>query len=111
MSEASKRRKHTARHEAEMTGRVWESERARKRRIASEQARKRQLDSESRQGFNGNAAALLNSAARFAERDDKARSRRRYYRIDPARGDGGKVEPKDSPVIIYNESARSLLGY
>lgn len=101
MNDASKRRRAVARLEAKMTGRGWESDRARKRRVASE----------SRQGWNGNAALLLGSAARFAARDDTARARRRYARIDPARGDGGKVQPKPEPVIIYNESARSLLGY
>lgn len=99
MSSASKRRRATARHEAGITGTAWVPDRQRAKRAASEKK------------VSGYGGLLLQAAATFAARDDKARGRKQYARIDPARGDGGKVPFKQEPVMIYSESARDLLGY
>lgn len=95
--------KNEAKHEAELTGRSWESDRARKRRLRVERERA------AVQATNGHK--LLAAAAAFVIRDDIARNRTRYGRIEPARGDGGKVDRFEQPCITYNESARTLLGY
>ncbi len=100
MTEASKRRKNVARQEAGLTGRAWESDRARKRRIRDE-----------RRSASPNGSLLLLAAAAFIERDDKARGIR--ARVTRANGDGDMPTRRErEPVVLnYNESARSILGY
>lgn len=97
MNEASKRRRELARHEASLTGRPWVSDRARKRARRAERLKEH------------NGTRLLETAATFALRDDKARNRARV-RVMRATGDGGKIEPKDSPCLTYNESAMQIHG-
>lgn len=107
MTDTTQRRRQTVKHEKRLMGLPWESDRARKRRLrAARQAA-------NRQGYNGNAGALLASAAAFAAHDDAVRAGRRFARIDPARGDGKKPTHRERQevVVTYNESARRLLGY
>lgn len=99
--------KQEARHEARLTGRPWESDRARKRRL-----RREREAAAFRRANGGRTAQLLGAAAAFTARDDYARGRSRV-RIDPARGDGKKPTQRErqDACVTYNESAHSLLGY
>lgn len=92
-----------ARKEKALTGQQWESRADRKRRLARA----------NRQGYNGNAARLLDSAAAFTTRDDASRDRKRFGMIEPARGDGKRPTHKERQDVVlnYSESARSILGY
>lgn len=99
MDETSKRRRQIARREAQLTGRDWESDRTRKRRLRAE-----------RRGTD-DAAALVRAAAAFIFRDDKARGRFRS-RVMRAHGDGDlpSRREREPAVVVYNESAARILG-
>ena len=107
MTDTTQRRRQTLQHEKSLMGIPWESERSRKRRLRAARA------AADKRGYNGNAGALLASAAAFAAHDDAVRAGRRFARIDPARGDGKKPTQRERQevVVTYNESARRILGY